>query len=138
MAGVLEEVLAYLDAQGLGTAGTDLFHARLPKDPDACGAVYETGGIAPDLGFGSTAARFENPAIQVVFRGAPQDHDGPRAQAKTAWEKLAAVEAPQALSGTIYNWIRPLQQPFPLKKPDDTDPRWIIACNFLVEKEPTA
>ena len=136
MAGVLEEVITFLAAEGLGTDGTDLFRARMPDAPDACGVVYETGGIAPDLGFGASTVRFESPALQVVFRGAAQDYDGPRAKAKTAWASLASVEA-QALTGTTYNWIHPLQSPFPLGEPDEKQ-RLSIAFNVLVEKEITA
>ena len=136
MAGVLEEIVAFLDSEGLGTAGTDLFMSRMPDTPDACGCVYETGGITPDLGFGSSLVRFESPAIQVVFRGTKLDYDGPRAKAKTAWESLAGVEAPQSLSGTIYNWIHPLQSPFLLEKPDEEE-RFSIAFNALIEKELT-
>jgi len=138
MAGVLEEIVAFLDSEGLGTAGTDLFTARMPTRPDACGVIYETGGIAPDHGFGGSAVRFESPAIQVVFRGAKEDYDGPRANAKTAWTSLAGVEA-QALSGTTYNWIHPLQSPFVLEAPSEKNMgRWSIAFNALIEKEPTA
>jgi len=137
MAGVLEEIVAFLDTEGLGTAGTDLFTGRMPDTPDACGCVYETGGIAPDLGFGSSAVRFESPAIQVVFRGAALDYDTPRANAKTAFASLAGVEAPTTLTGTIYNWIHPLQSPFLLDKADEKQ-RFTIACNYLVEKAVTA
>lgn len=139
MAGVLEEIVAFLDSEGLGTAGTDLFTGKMPAILTAVGVVYEAGGSPPDLGFGSSTARFESPAIQVVFRGAKDDYDGPRAKAKTAWASLLSVEAPQTLSGTIYNWIHPLQSPFPLEEPSEKNlNRWSIACNFLVEKELTS
>ena len=137
MAGVLDEIVAFLDAEGLGTAWADLFMGSMPDDPDACGCVYETGGIPPDLGFGSSAVRFESPAIQVVFRGAPDDYATPRANAKTAFASLAGVEAPTTLTGTIYNWIHPLQSPFKLGEPDKKQ-RILIACNYLVEKAITA
>ncbi len=139
MAGVMEEIVTFLASEGLGTAGTDLFFGKMPATPAACGVVYETGGIAPDLGFGSSVARSESPAIQVVFRGAKEDYDGPRAKAKTAWASLVSVEAPQTLTGTIYNWIHPLQSPFVLEEPTEKNlNRWSIACNYLVEKELTA
>ena len=139
MAGVLEEIVAFLDSEGLGTAGTDLFTAKMPTAPPACGVIYETGGNSPDPGFGSSAARFESPAIQVVFRGAKEDYDGPRAQAKTAWNSLLSVSPVTALSGTIYHWIHPPHSPFVLEEPTAKNlNRWSIACNYNVEKELTA
>ena len=137
MAGVLEEVVAFLAAEGLGTAGTDLFTSRMPDTPDACGCVYAEGGVPPDPGFGSSALRFESPAIVVVFRGAALDYDTPMANSKTALASLTSVEAPTTLTGTIYNWIHALHSPFPLDKPDEKQ-RPSVTCTYLTEKELTA
>lgn len=136
MAGVAEEIVTFFASEGLGTAGTDLFFGRMPDKPDACICVYETGGIAPDPGFGSAVVRFESPGLQAVFRGAPLDYDTPRANAKTAAASLAGVEPQTALSGTVYHWIHRLQEPFLLKT--DEKNRHYIAFNCLSEKELTA
>jgi len=129
----LKEIAAFLAAspQSLGVVGIDLIVGKLPNDPDACGAVYEYGGVPPDLGFGAPGIQFETPAVQIVFRGAPHDYAGPRAKAETAYRALAAVEV-RLLSGTFYRWIHPQQAPFLLAR-DDAE-RVVIACNFLLEK----
>jgi hypothetical protein len=137
----LNEIAAKLAALGLGTLGVDLFIGFLPATPPACGAVYEQGGLAPELGFGQPGILFETPALQVVFRGAPGDYAGPRAKAEAAYQGLAAVEAQTLSAGAggtsaFYHWIHPQQAPFLLDRDDSQRVR--IAFNALCEKEPSA
>ena len=139
---VLEEVATYLSSlgtvgtyKGAGVSGGTLFVPELPATPNACGAVKEAGGSAPDRGFGSVVPRFENAAIQLLFRGEPYDYATPREKARLAWLAMLAILPDQELSGTTYVWIRALQQPFPLKK-DDLH-RHYVACNYLIQKEPS-
>lgn len=131
----LDEVVAFLAAEGLGTVGTDLFKAKMPATPDACGCVYESGGFSPDMALGSLTPRSENPSIQVLFRGAPDDYTGPRVKAQTAFASLIGISVDQVLSGTMYWMVTALQQPFPLGQ-DDND-RWKIVCNYSVQKDPS-
>jgi hypothetical protein len=131
---VLDQIATFLATAGLGTVGADLFKGKLPNDPNACGALYEYGGLPPEGQFGATSFKHESPSVQVVFRGEPHDYEGPRAKAETAYRALTAVET-QSLSGTFYNWIHALQSPFFLQR-DDAE-RVVIACNFLCEKEPS-
>lgn len=133
--GTLLELATYLADQGLGTVGTDLHMGWMPNEPDVSGAVYEYGGERAEHGFGTPGVKFENPSVQVVFRGAPQDYEGPRAKAETAFLKLAEVQA-RELSGTRYLIVRPKQSPFEMKR--DEAMRVYIACNFDVRKEPSA
>jgi len=133
---LLDEIVAFLAAEGLGTAHTDLFEAKMPATPNACGAVYESGGSPPDLGFGSSAVRFENPTVQIIFRGAPDDYTGPRAKAQSAFDAMVGISVNQVLSGTKYLLVQALQQPFPLGG-QDKNKRWRIVCNFLIQKEPS-
>lgn len=132
---VLNEIAAHLATQGLGVVGTDLFIGKLPADPPACGVVYEYGGAPPEFGFGAAGVKWENPGVQVVFRGEPHDYAGPRAKAESAYRALAAVET-QLLSGTFYHWIHPQHSPFLLSR--DEAERALIACSFLVQKELSA
>ncbi len=136
---MLDEILAFLAAEGLGTVAIDLFKSKMPATPDACGTVYGSGGSGPDMNFGSSGVRFENPAVQIVFRGAPDDHDGPEAKAQTAFDSMVGIAVDQVLSGTKYLMVRALQQPFAFGKNagQDENNRWRFACNFLVEKEPS-
>lgn len=128
---LLNEIVTHLSAQGLGSFGTDIFIGKLPDKPDACGVVYEYGGVPPEFGFGAAGVKWETPAVQVVFRGAPHDYAGPRAKAETAYRALAAVGG-QSLSGTFYHWIHPLQSPALLQR-DDAE-RVSIVFSVLAEK----
>lgn len=131
----LDEIGAYLATKGVGIVGTDLFLGNMPAEPDVCGAVYEYGGERAELGFGDEGVKFENPTLQVVFRGAPRDYQGPRAKAQTAFLELAKVQA-TILSGTRYLLVKPKQSPFEMKR--DEAERVYIACNFDARKEPSA
>lgn len=132
---VLDEVAALLASASLGVVGADLFIGTLPNDPPACCAIYEYGGLEPTGQFGATGIQHESPAIQVVFRGAPNDYNGPRVKAAAAFQALTNVET-QSLGGTFYHWIHAIQSPFFLQR-DDAQ-RILIACNYLAEKEPSA
>lgn len=133
---LLPEVTAFLAAEGLGTVETDLFWAEMPATPDACGTVYEGGGSGPEMGLGSSAVVVENPTVQIVFRGAPNDYSGPRAKAQLALAAMVGISVEQVLTGTKYLIVRALQQPFPMGGKDENK-RWRIACNYLIEKEPS-
>lgn len=132
---VLNELAAKLAALGVGTVGTDIFLGAMPEDVAACCALYEYGGSAPEFQLGVAGVVFENPSVQVVFRGVPHDYAGPRAKAETAYRGLAAVEA-APLSGTFFHWIHPMQSPFLLRR--DESERVHIACNYACQKEPSA
>ena len=135
---VLNDVGAFLAAapQSLGTVGTDLFLGTMPSDPNACGAVYETGGLAPEGGFGVLGVQYETPGVQVVFRGDPHDYAGPRAKAETAYRSLAAVQPGTIVGGSAqYLTVHPQQSPFLMRR--DENQRVYIACNFLCQKEPS-
>ena len=132
---VLNELAAKLAALGVGTVGTDIFLGAMPEDVAACCALYEYGGSAPEFALGAAGVSFENPSVQVVFRGTPHDYAGPRAKAETAYRGLAAVEA-TALSGTFFHWIHPMQSPFLLRR--DESERVLIATNYACQKEPSA
>lgn len=134
---VLVELKTKLDAAGLSLGPIRV--GQMPNDPNVMGALYEYGGQDPERKFGSTAIRIEKPAVQLVFRGEPHDYDGPRDRAMAAWAYLTGV-TPGALGAgvtTVYEMIKPQQSPFPLGAPDNLH-RFKFACNFIVEKEPSA
>ena len=85
---------------------------------------------------GSSGARFENPTIQVIFRGVPHDYAGPETNVQAALDALIAISVDQVLSGTKYLMVKSLQPPFPMGGKDENK-RWRIASNFLIEKEPS-
>ena len=63
MARLIDDVAAYLQAQSVGTVGTDIFKGTLPDSPDNCVAVYETGGPAPQK-----YLPINKPTFQILVR----------------------------------------------------------------------
>lgn len=88
---ILEAVGDYLQTQGQGTLGTNLFLAMMPETPDACVCVYETSGLAPMMTMGSAAFAVDQPGLQVIVRGARADYPGARNKALTVRGLLAAI-----------------------------------------------
>jgi hypothetical protein len=129
----LDQLSTYLDSEDVGTEGTDLFTTEMPDHPDACVALFETGGRDPDPGFGASAVRIERPAVQILARGAPDDYNGPRAKAQAAWDAMLKIEG-EALSGVQYWLVQALQSPFHVTT--DENDRLLFSSNFLIEKEP--
>ena len=135
MASVLTEVVDYLATELSLTAGTTIYETILPDTPDAIVAVEETGGGPPERQFGSTAALFEYPSIRVLFRAGAHDYNTPRAQAKTAWEKLLEITPQSTLGSTKYQFVTPMQSPFELGR--DSKDRVVIGFNCAVQKDPS-
>lgn len=136
---ILNELAAHLATLGVGAVGTTIHIGLLPETPDACAAIFETGGLAPEFNFGTSGLDFETPAVQVICRGAPADYATPRANATLAYEGLAKIEAETVSGGgtsAFYHWVHPQQAPFLMAR--DANGRVLIACNYLVEKELSA
>lgn len=106
----------------------------MPATPDVIGVLNEYGGLPPEGAFGVVGVKYENPSVQLVFRGAPNDYAGPMAKARTAWAALAGIQ-PGAIPGgsTVFLTVVPQQSPFSLGQ--DENNRYEIACNFYSMKE---
>jgi|GEM_PF-956819 len=121
---LLDEVGAYLQAEGLGTLGTDLFLGMLPVDapngspPGEVTALYETPGFPAQYVHSTVGADWEQPVLQIVVRGEPYDYAPARLQAERIWVALSQIRN-QVLSGTFYLWCQPLQSVSPVIGPDD-------------------
>ncbi len=126
------ELKNYLDELGcLGPIRVGFLDAS----PDEMGVIYEYGGINAEGRFGVVGVGWENPSIQILFRGAPNDYATPMARARIAWQHLMSVQ-PGALpngNNTEYLKITPQQSPFSLGR--DGNQRFEIVCNYYVMKE---
>jgi hypothetical protein len=74
---MIDALADYLQLNGLGVTGTDLFVGFLPAEPDAVTVLYSTGGPAPEL-----RRPYELPSFQVRTRGT---------NARTAYDRCKAV-----------------------------------------------
>jgi hypothetical protein len=137
MAVVLDDIASYLQTQGVGTVGTDLFKAMLPDTPDACVAVLEFGGDEPVDTYSVTAGtiKVERPALQIICRAAQDDYSAARTKAESAYKQLHNL-GPATLSGTVYLGVKAREAPFTLGR--DSNGRWLVGFNLSVWKEPNA
>ena len=132
MANVLDDLGVRIATAISGTVGTNIFKSTMPPSPDACVALYETGGQAPEKRFGTKGIEWERPAVQVVVRGAANDYETARATIQTIYENVAEIET-EDLSGTRYYLSEPLQNPFALDVDEKERPS--LAVNFLLTKD---
>jgi hypothetical protein len=134
---LLEELGTYLQAEGLGTLGTNLFLGGLPVDApnlasqDAITALVETPGFPAEYVHDVLTPSREAPVIQILTRGAPHDYATARTWAQDIWMALGSIRN-QTLSGTFYLGVQPIQSPFKLR--DDDYARPIMTCQFRVDK----
>ncbi len=65
MSRAIDDIAAYLEAQAIGTVGTDIFKGQLPDEPglDNVIAVFERGGTAPSMDIPT-----KSPSFQVIVR----------------------------------------------------------------------
>ena len=129
---VLTELKIKLDL--LGTLGTIVI-GMMPASPDSISVLQEYGGQSPERAFGVTGIKYEKPAVQLLFRGAPYDYAGPRAKAEIAFQYLAGVQPGVLCVGvtTEYLTIDPQQSPHPVA-PVDSNNRHYIGINFYLKK----
>lgn len=129
MSTILEAVGTYLQTQGQGTLGTNLFLGRMPSSPDVCVGVFEYEGAIPSETFGNAATAIDRPRVQVLVRAGRDDYPTARNQARTIRGILGAVTQ-TTLSGITVLRIRPTGSVNPLG-PDEND-RPMISVNFEV------
>jgi hypothetical protein len=128
---ILDEIGAFLEAEGVGIIGQTLFLGSMPQDEpgtgsqDAVMAVIEIPGqtrvAMHDL------AKYERPYLQIATRGAPYGYPAARLKAQEAWDALDGV-ANTALSGATYLLIEALQSPYFLRTDDLNRPYLIFNC----------
>lgn len=128
---VLDEVGAYLEAQGIGQMGVTLFLGSMPQDEPSAGtqdavvAVLEIPSRPPARSHDPHI--LELPRLQIQTRGAPYGYPAARQKAQDAWEALEAVTN-QVLSGTTYLRIEALRSVFWLRTDDMQRPHLVFDC----------
>lgn len=65
MAYILDDIADYLEDEGVGTVGTDIFKSYMPDAVDTGICVLDTGGPQPDKDLPT-----KKPTFQVFIRGA--------------------------------------------------------------------
>lgn len=137
----------YLDGLGLltyGRAGTDAFLEDLPDKPVASVGIYSRpGGAGTDGGHG-----YDEPGVQFVVRGDPNDPDTPgraasgyaRAESiRKALHGLASVTLGEGTADAVWLVQCLATQSAPVNISDDADnrPKWSVEVRCEVY-DPTA
>lgn len=133
------EIVSYIEAIS-PTVGT-VFLNILPPTPDACVAVFESGGLGSMAGFGAPGLKHEYPSVQILVRGTQYDHDAPRLIIDRIWKEMSKIQA-VTIGGTLYHMATAIQSPFPLPSANggltDENGRRTFVVNFQIEKEISA
>lgn len=128
----LDEILDYLETQGLGTVAVDLFGGGLPDTPHVATGFIETPGIPPINTHDIFGINIQRPSLQVIGRAAPRDYNAARTRVYDVINALLAI-VNQPLDGVNYLWTEAIQSaPFLLEI--DTQDRYVFACNFNFAK----
>jgi hypothetical protein len=122
---MLKEIGTYLQSQGIGTLGADLFLGLMPDQPDNCVTLFEYAGSPPDLHWAG-----EYPGLQVRVRN--KSYAAARAKIREIAKELHGLHE-QTLSGTRYLLIKARGSPEVLKR--DANNRVELFVNFEIIKE---
>lgn len=127
MTTILEAVGDYLQSNGFGTQGTDIFLAVLPETPDTCIAVYESVGNKPDFTMGDAPWAIDRPVIQVICRASRSDYPAARNTAESIRELLSAITE-QTISTVPVMRIEAQSSVSPMG--EDENQRPLVSINF--------
>jgi len=127
MTTILEAVGDYLQAQGQGTLGTDLFLAVMPNSPNACVAVYENSGSKPSFTMGTDPWAIDRPLIQVIVRSNEGDYPAARDKAQAIRVLLGSL-IDVTISGVKIMRVESQGSVIPMG--EDENLRSMISINF--------
>lgn len=122
---MLKDIGEYLEAEGVGTLGKDIFLGLLPDTPDTCVVLYEYAGSPPDLHWNG-----EYPGLHIKVRA--NDYVAVRAKVKAVSAALHGLYE-TILNDTRYLLIKAKGSPEVFDR-DEKD-RIIMFINFDIMKE---
>ena len=127
---ILDDLAGYMQANGLGTVGTDIFKHGLVPSPVRQYALLLTGGLPP-LRTIDNVPRNDQPTMQVLSRDSAQQVAEQRAVAAyTLFDDVLA----QVIGAQKYNMIEPQQYPFILEyMRTDAGDAAVFAFNVQIE-----
>ena len=124
---VLEALGDYLQAQGLGTQGLDLFLGFMQDTNTMTVTLYEYEGASPIETMGAGIAPIDLPRVQVVVRGTKDTYPETRDKAMAIRDALQQITE-QELSGVSVMRVRALGSILPLGF--DSQDRPSVSANF--------
>jgi hypothetical protein len=130
---IVEELAAYLTAQGLGTLNVDMWLHVSPDEPDEQMTIIEYAGDEPDYVQNERMVDTENPRVQIAVRSAqPQVA---RLRAELVYQSLMKIKN-ELVNGTRILQCVPVDNPALAGR--DESGRFLVTTNFRVKKELTS
>lgn len=124
-----DDVADYLEAQGIGTVGTDIFIGHMPDSPANCIAVIQSGGEPPEL-VGQINDQIERPRLVVRVRNTSYASGAAKANSVL---KALHTAGEVSLNGHRYLFIRAVGSVNQLGR--DHELRSLFSVEFVVIKE---
>jgi hypothetical protein len=131
---VLPELISWLESDGYGTGGVNLFYGIEPHEPNSMTCLHEYSSLPIEVVLGSNQVNQEIVMVQAVVRGEPNIYDAPRLkinQLVASFTKIGEVD----ILGVRYHAMIAQQSPF-MVSPDDNF-RNTFKVNFRVWKDPS-
>lgn len=126
----IDDLAGYMQQQGLGTVGTDIFKGGLIAQPSTQYALIETGGREP-LRELDNSAPVDRPTLQVLSRATAYQIASMRAM--DAYLVFDAI-LHQVIGTAHYIQVEPIQMPMLLERVrSDDDWRHVFAFNVAIE-----
>lgn len=126
MPAIESELASYLENEGIGTVGTDIFYTKMPADVNNCVGVLHTGGAGASMGGPKRTLTF-----QIVVRNT--DIDNAKTTANAIRQLLHADDSTNKTDYTLPSGTRvltglALQEPFNLGQ--DENNRYEVVANY--------
>lgn len=121
---MLDELALFLESQGIGTVGVDIFRHRLPENPDKAMVLTPYGGSLGPRVHDEASTAFRIDRFQARFRG--HNRAAATSFANAAYDVLWLNNA--ILGTRIVVKSEPLQPPFDM--PEDERNRAIVIFNL--------
>jgi len=125
------DVATYLAAQGVGTLHTDIFIGDMPDQPSKAIAVQGFAGLSGSIRDGSGIPQMQQPAVQVLTRGATNNQKEADDFAVSAWSVLHLRQT--EMNGTEYLWCYPIEDE-PIVREKDADGRYLVVFNLNMRR----
>jgi len=122
---MLKEIGTFLQSQGIGTLGANLFLGLMPDQPDNCIALFEYAGSPPDLHWNG-----EYPGLQVRVRD--KSYQAGKAKIEQIVRVLHGLHE-TVLGGTRYLLVKARGSPEVLMRDENNRIEFFI--NFEIIKE---
>ncbi len=125
---ILQQVINYLEDQGVGTVGTDLFYSKMSDNPVSQIVAFATGGLSPDRYLKSA-----DPTFQILVRNKTyEDGQGKIDDIVNALHQKANLEL---VTGEDYFYfIFLIQEPTHLMRDEKGRHLWSLNFNTRIRR----